>query len=72
MTYEEAIKQLEEILSRLESESISLDEATALFEKSVELSKFCFEKIKQTEGKVQIIKKQLDALKVEDFTDIEN
>lgn len=71
MTYEEAVKNLEEILAKLESGEISLDEALKLFEKSVELSKICFDKIKQTEGKIEIIKKELDALKVRDFTDIE-
>lgn len=72
MTYEESVKKLEEILQNLESQEISLDEAIKLFEQSVELSKICFEKIKQTKGKVEIIKKDLDGLKVQDFSDIEN
>lgn len=72
MTYEQAVKELEEILNSLESQDTSLDEAMKLFEKSVELSKICFDKIKQTQGKVEIIKKELDQIKVQDFTDIEN
>lgn len=72
MTYEDSVKKLEEILQSLESQEISLDEAMKLFEQSVELSKICFEKIKQTQGKVEIIKKELDGLKVQDFSDIEN
>lgn len=72
MTYEQAVKELEDILQSLESQDTSLDEAMKLFEKSVELSKICFEKIKQTQGKVEIIKKELDQIKVQDFTDIEN
>lgn len=72
MTYEQAVKELENILNALESQDTSLDEAMKLFEKSVELSKICFEKIKQTQGKVEIIKKELDQIKVQDFTDIEN
>lgn len=72
MNYEQAIEELEKVLSELESQNIGLDEALKLFEKSVELSKICFEKIKQTQGKVEIIKKELDEIKIEDFSDIEN
>ena len=72
MNYEDAVKELEKILSALEGGDISLDEALKLFEKSVELSKVCFEKLKQTEGKVEIIKKQLDEITIKPFTDIEN
>lgn len=72
MTYEQAVKELENILNSLENQDTSLDGAMKLFEKSVELSKICFDKIKQTQGKVEIIKKELDQIKVQDFTDIEN
>lgn len=72
MNYEQAIEELEKVLSELESQNIGLDEALKLFEKSVELSKICFEKIKQTRGKVEIIKKELDGIKIQDFSDIEN
>lgn len=72
MTYEQAVKELENILNSLENQDTSLDEAMKLFEKSVELSKICFDKIKQTQGKVELIKKELDQIKVQDFTDIEN
>lgn len=72
MTYEQAVKELENILNSLENQDTSLDEAMKLFEKSVELSKICFDKIKQTQGKVELIKKELDQIKVQDFADIEN
>ena len=49
MSYEEALKELENILLELEKGEIDLDQAIKLFEKSVELSKICFEKIKTTE-----------------------
>ena len=72
MTYEDAVKELEKILDSLEKGDVSLDEAIKLFEKSVELSKVCFDKIKTTEGKVEIIKKELDQITIKPFTDIEN
>ena len=71
MSYEEAVKELEKILAELEEGKVSLDDAIKLFEKSVELSKLCFDKLKQTEGKVEIIKKQLDEITINPFTDIE-
>lgn len=72
MNYEQAVEELEKVLESLESQNISLDEALKLFEKSVELSKICFDKIKETQGKVEIIKKELDGIKTQEFTDIEN
>ncbi len=72
MNYEQAVEELEKVLESLESQSTSLDEALKLFEKSVELSKICFDKIKQTQGKVEIIKKELDEIKIQEFSDIEN
>ena len=67
MTYEEAIKNLEEISQKLASDSISLDEAVKLFEESTKLSKVCFETIKNVESKVSIIKKELDEIKEKPF-----
>ena len=72
MNYEEAVKELENILNLLESGELNLDESIKLFEKSVELSKICFEKIKTTEGKVEIIRKELEEISIKPFTDIEN
>lgn len=72
MSYEEAVKELEKILSELEKGELNLDDAIKLFEKSVELSKLCFEKIKTTEGKVDIIRKELEEIVIKPFTDIEN
>jgi len=72
MNYEDALKELEQILSELEKGEVNLDEAIKLFEKSVELSKVCFDKIKTTEGKVEIIKKKLDEITIKPFTEIEN
>lgn len=70
MTYEQAIDELQKISDELESGKLTLDESVKLFEKSVELSKLCFEKVKQTDGQVLLIKKELDEIKLKPFTDI--
>ncbi len=62
MTYEQAIKELEEISIKLEDENIDIDQAVKLFEKSIELTKICFSKLKETDGKINILKKELDKL----------
>jgi len=70
MTYEEAIKNLEEISQKLASDNISLDDAVKLFEESTKLSKISFETIKNVATKVSLIKKELDQIKETPF-DIE-
>ena len=41
LTYETAVKQLEEIVEKLEGGQLSLDESVKLFEKGAKLSAFC-------------------------------
>ncbi len=52
MKFEEAMKQLEETVSRLESGEVSLDEAMELFEKGVSLSKTCQKLLSEAQLKV--------------------
>ena len=63
MTYEQAYERLLEIANKLQTGSLSLDEAVKLFEESISLSKFCLEQLKQTEGKIQVFKGELENLK---------
>ena len=63
MTYEEAFSKLEEISNKLASGELGLEEATKLFEQAVELSKICYERLKQTEGKLLVFKGELEKLK---------
>lgn len=62
MTYEQAFSELEEISTKIASKDIGLEEATKLFERAIELSKICYEKLKQTEGKLLIFQEELDKL----------
>lgn len=52
LTYESAMKKLEEIVSVLENGKLSLDESVKLFEQGAELSKFCNEQLKNAENKI--------------------
>ena len=46
MTYEEAIKKLENIVSMLESNNVSLEESVNLFQEGILLSQYCDNKLK--------------------------
>lgn len=52
MKFEEALKQLEETVNKLESGETSLDEAMELFEKGVGLSRTCQKLLSEAQLKV--------------------
>lgn len=51
-SFEKALYELENIISRLESEEVSLDESIALFEKGVKLSDACRKTLESAEKKI--------------------
>jgi exodeoxyribonuclease VII small subunit len=55
MTFEEAIKRLEDIVKELESGKAPLEKSLSLFEEGIELSKFCDSLLKNIEKKAMQI-----------------
>ena len=55
MTFETAMKKLAEIVEKLESGSLSLEESLKLFEEGSALSAHCYQKLEQAEQKIQEI-----------------
>ncbi|GIN60591.1 exodeoxyribonuclease 7 small subunit [Robertmurraya siralis] len=56
MTFEEAMKNLEDIVEKLEEGDVPLEEAIAIYRKGMELSKLCHDKLKDVEEQLtQII-----------------
>lgn len=55
--FEEALKKLEKIVSRLEEGEIPLEESLKLFEEGIRLSRFCNQKLDEAEKKVEILMK---------------
>lgn len=53
LTFEQAFSQLEEIVERLESAELSLDESVALFEKGQTLAAQCAKLLESAELKVK-------------------
>ena len=55
MTFEQAIKRLEEIVDLLENNETSLDDSVELFQEGVQLSQYCSKKLGNVENKVSKI-----------------
>jgi len=58
--FENSLSRLEEVVRRLESPQLSLDDAMKLFEEGVELSRECQKQLEEAEGKVEILLKKAD------------
>lgn len=58
MTYEKAMSRLEEIVSLLESNNVSLDESMKLFEEGTKLTSFCSQSLKTAEQKITMLTKE--------------
>jgi len=57
LTFEKAMKKLEQIVRELESGDQPLEKAIKKFEEGVQLSKFCSEKLDETEQKITLLLK---------------
>ena len=59
-TFEQAIKQLEQIVQDLESGDMPLEKAVKKFEEGIQLAKFCSEKLDETEKRITILMQDTD------------
>ena len=55
ISFEKTLKQLEQIVQELESGNLPLEKAMKKFEEGVKLSKFCSEKLDETEKKISVL-----------------
>ena len=58
--FEKSLLRLEEVVRRLESPQLSLDDAMKLFEEGVQLSRECQKQLEEAEGRVEILLKKAD------------
>ena len=58
--FERSLARLEEVVRKLESPQLSLDEAMKLFEEGVGLSRECQKQLEEAEGRVEILLKKAD------------
>ncbi len=60
LSFEEALEQLEEIVQRLENEEVSLEESVNLYERGMELSKYCTDSLEQAEQRIEKVNEKLN------------
>lgn len=58
MTFEEAMKGLESIVSKLEEGDVPLEQAVNYFQEGMALSKMCHEKLQKVEKQMDFILKE--------------
>jgi exodeoxyribonuclease VII small subunit len=59
-TFEEARRELEQIVSKLESGQASLEEAVALWERGEQLYRTCVDKLDAAQGKIEELGKRVE------------
>ncbi|WP_433743064.1 exodeoxyribonuclease VII small subunit [Falsibacillus pallidus] len=52
LTFEQAMEQLEAIVQKLEDGEVELEEAITIYQKGMELSKLCHDKLKNVENQL--------------------
>jgi exodeoxyribonuclease VII small subunit len=68
VSFEDALKRLEDIVETLEKGDIPLDEAIKLFEEGIATSKVCKEKLEGAEKKIkELIKNSNGTFSLSDF-----
>ena len=60
-SFEDAQRELEQIVQRLERGQAPLDEAVALWERGEELYRFCLSKLDAAQGKIEELAKLTDS-----------
>ena len=73
MSFEEAMKRLDEITEELSREGVSLDRSLSLYEEGVKLARVCNEKLEDTERKIKMLQiSQSGEVSEKDFIPNEN
>lgn len=61
MTYEQAIAELRDIVRQLNEGKATLDDSIKLYNRGIELSKFCTSKLDEAEQKILLYNKDSDS-----------
>ena len=55
LSFEKALEQLEQIVQEMESGGLSLENALKKFEEGIKLSRYCSQKLEETERKINLL-----------------
>lgn len=58
LTFEEAVKELEQVVRRLEGGDLSLDNSLAAFEEGIRLARACERQLEAAKGRVEMLLKK--------------
>lgn len=67
ITFEQAMKELESIVSNLEKGDLPLDKSLELFQKGIELTKLCTDKLNEAEAQIKLLDRNNGVLTEKDF-----
>ncbi len=67
--FEHALKELEELVGRMEQGDLPLEESLKAFERGVELTRACQQALKEAEQKVEILISKGDQIRAVPFED---
>ena len=71
LSFEQALAELEQIIGKLESGQLALDEALALFERGQQLMNWCGTQLDSAELKIQKLAPRLNGYALQDVDDTE-
>ena len=71
MEFEKLLKELQEIVDKLDDPKTGLDEGLVLFDRGIAVSRECLKVLNETRGKVELLKKELEGLTLTPF-DVES
>lgn len=58
ISFEDALKNLEEIVENLNNDDLNLEEAISAYEKGMELKKICEKRLKEAKSRIENIKNE--------------
>lgn len=61
--FEQAIKELEEIVTQLESNELPLEKSIALFDQGTKLSSICSQKLEEAQQKIETLIAEMNKTK---------
>ena len=66
-TFEMAMKQLEQIVQDLETGDMPLEKAIKKFEEGIQISKYCSEKLDESEKRITLLMRDTDGKKISEI-----
>jgi exodeoxyribonuclease VII small subunit len=70
-TFEAALSDLEEVVSKLQAGKLTLDEALAAYEKGMGLVRFCNERLADAEKRIEAVCPNENGFTTEKFDEVE-